>query len=132
VIVQTPSGEDLLSMRSGESAGRVSQPPQEGRLYRKEVDSLVPDYSHLLQQMRVRPHFEAGEPMGLVIYNIEPGSILERMGLRNEDVIKGVNGSPFTTTRPAMEFYDALRKGGTITLDILRDKTAQKLLFEIH
>jgi hypothetical protein len=51
---------------------------------------------------------------------------------RNDDVIKGVNGSPFTTTRTVMEWYDALKGDGTVALGIQRDKTKQKLLFEIR
>jgi type II secretory pathway component PulC len=54
------------------------------------------------------------------------------MGLRDGDVIQGINGRTFTTTQPVLDFYDALKEGGTVSLEIQRDETKQKLLFEIR
>ena len=132
VVIQTPKGEALLSMRGGESTGGVAQARPAARLDRKEVDSTLPDYKHLMEQISVRPQFEAGRANGFVIYSIEPGSVFERMGLRDGDVIQGINGKTFTTTQPVLDFYDALREGGTVSLDIQRDESKQKLLFEIR
>jgi general secretion pathway protein C len=85
-----------------------------------------------MEQISVRPQFEAGRANGFVIYSIEPGSVFERMGLRDGDVIQGINGRTFTTTQPVLDFYDALKEGGTVSLEIQRDETKQKLLFEIR
>ena len=63
----------------------------------------------------MRPRFEGGQPAGFVIYNIAPGSIFERIGLRDGDVITGVNGMPLASTQPAIDFYETLRKGGRIS-----------------
>jgi len=132
VVIQTPKGEALLSMRGGESTGGVAQARPAARLDRKEVDSTLPDYKHLMEQISVRPQFEAGRANGFVIYSLEPGSIFARMGLRDGDVIQGINGRTFTTTQPVLDFYDALKEGGTVSLEIQRDESKQKLLFEIR
>jgi len=132
VVVHTPGGEAVLSMRSGESPAGLSQAEPSARLDRKEVDSALPDYSHLMQQVRVRPKFEGGRPIGFVIYSIEPGSIFARMGLMDGDVITAMNGRSFETSQPVVDFYDALKQGGTVSLDINRDDSSQKLNFEIR
>jgi general secretion pathway protein C len=132
VVVQTPRGEALLSMRGGESTAGLSQTRPTTRLDRKEVDSTLPDYSHLMQQIHVRPKFEAGQPSGFVIYSIEPNSIFARMGLMDGDVITAMNGRSFETTQPTVDFYEALKEGGAVELDINRGDSSQKLNFEIR
>ena len=132
VVIGTKMGDQTLSLDHGGNGGRIESSPQTARLDRKEVDSVLPDYMRLMYEIRVRPHFEAGRPAGFLIYNIEPGSIFSRMGLENGDVIKAVYGRPVATTHEAMEFYGALKTGTTVSLDIRRDKSAQKLHFEIR
>ena len=72
------------------------------------------------------------KPAGFVIYKIEPGSIFERMGLENSDVIVKVNGSAITSSQPVMEFYDALKAGGTVSLEVRREDTTRNLMFEVE
>jgi len=133
VVIGTKSGDQTLSMSSGGASG--GPPPSSGEvahLERKEVDSTLPDQSQLMREIRVRPRFEAGRPSGFVIYNIEPGSIFARMGLRDGDIIVGVNGRSFATTQQTVEFYDALKQGGNISLDVRRGESKQELRFAIQ
>jgi len=134
VIIETRAGEEMLVVGRGSSQPWPGQPPpgQTARLERKEVDSSIPDYTHLMEQIRVRAKFEGGQPRGFVIYNIGPGSIFEKMGLQDGDVIVAVNGRAFGTTQPVVEFYDALMKGETVSLEVNREDSTQRLLFEIR
>jgi len=129
VIVETRAGEEVLVVGRGSSQPWPGQP---GRLEREEVESSIPDYTHLMEQIRVRPKFEGGQPRGFVIYNIGPGSIFEKMGLQDGDIIVSVNGRAFETTQPVVEFYDALMKGETVSLEVNREGSPQRLLFEIR
>jgi general secretion pathway protein C len=132
VVIGTKTGDQTLSMSyGGRSEGDV-QPSEMARLDRKEVDSTLRDYKDFRQEIRVWPHFEEDQPGGLLIYNIEPGSIFARMGLENGDVIVAVNGKPVTKVLQAVEFYNALKKGGTVNLEIKRDETKQELHFIIQ
>lgn len=133
VVIGTKTGDQTLSMSyGGRSEGDVQSPPEMARLDRKEVDSTLRDYKDFRQEIRVWPHFEEGQPGGLLIYNIEPGSIFARMGLENGDVIVAVNGKPVTKILQAVEFYNALKKGGTVNLEIKRGETKQELHFIIQ
>ena len=132
VVVQTNTGEQILTVGSGRLSGSRPPDPETGPLTKKEVDAALPDYPALMQQIRVRSQFREGRPAGFVIYKIEPGSIFERMGLENSDVIVKVNGMEITSSQPVMEFYDALKAGGTISLEVRREDTTRNLMFEIE
>ena len=132
VVLGTKKGDQTLSMGSGGSPDAVQSPPRMAHLDRKEVDSTLPDYMQLMEEIRIRPHFEAGQPSGFLIYNIEPDSIFAKMGLENGDVIVGVNGRPVATTLQAIEFYEALTKGATVSLEIKRDERTQEFHFAIQ
>lgn len=133
VVFDTGTGEQILTVGSGRLAGSRPPAPETGPLTKKiEVDAALPDYPVLMQQIRVRSQFQGGRPAGFVIYKIEPGSIFERMGLENSDVIVKVNGSAITSSQPVKEFYDALKAGGTISLEVRREDTTRNLMFEVE
>ena len=132
VVIGTKMGEQILTMGSGTSAGRPPSSGEVAHLDRKEVDSTLADQMQFMREIGVRPRFEGGRPAGFVIYSIEPESIFARMGLEDGDVIVGVNGKSFATTQPTMEFYGALKKGGTVSLEIKREDSKMELHFEIQ
>jgi type II secretory pathway component PulC len=136
VVIGTNAGDAVLSVGSRVAAGRLVRAsqtaPQLARLDREEIDSALPDYAQLAREIRTRPRFEGGRPDGFVIYNIGPESILAQLGLHDGDTIVGVNERPFSTTQPAVEFYDALKEGGIGSVEIKRDDGIRELLFEIR
>jgi len=132
VVIGTKMGEQILTMGSGTSAGRPPSSGEVAHLDRKEVDSTLADQMQFMREIGIRPRFEGGKPAGFVIYSIEPESIFGRMGLEDGDVIVGVNGRSFATTQPTMEFYGALKKGGTVSLEIKREGSKMELHFEIQ
>jgi general secretion pathway protein C len=143
VVLDTGKGDEVLSMEPEEKAGSslaqqqpfTSLPPtpaDSDELTREEIESALPEYRNLMQQIRVRPHFEAGKPGGFMIYNIDPGSIYAKMGLENGDVIKSVNGQPIETTQQALDFYNSLKEGGAVTLEIKRGESTRELRFAIQ
>jgi general secretion pathway protein C len=132
VIIVTQMGEQMLSMGSGGNRGTAQLHSETPRLDRKEVEATLPEYMQLMREIRVRPHLEAGRPDGILIYNIDPGSIFARMGLENGDVLVDVNGKRVTSTQQTVELYNALKRGGVVSLKIKRGETKRELNFEIH
>jgi general secretion pathway protein C len=132
VVIGTETGDQKLSISYGGSAGSIESSSQMAHLTRKEVDSTLPDYMQLMQEIRVRPHLEGGQPGGFLVYKIEPDSIFAKMGLENGDVIKAVNGRRVPTTQQAINFYDALKTKATVFLEIQRGESTQELRFGIQ
>jgi general secretion pathway protein C len=131
-VIDTGKGENILYMGSGTSTGSAALSGEAAQLDKREVDSTLPDQSQLMREISVRPRFEGGQPVGFVIYGIGTGSIFERMGLRDGDIIEGMNGKSFATAQQTVEFYDALKQGGTVSLDVRRGESKHGLRFVIQ
>jgi general secretion pathway protein C len=144
VIIDAGRGDQMLTMLHEQPSGRQAASTQTAEtplpatavttssLEREEIDAAIPEYMQFMRTVRVRPHFEGGQPGGFMIYNIEPDSIFSKMGLENGDVIRAVNGEPIKTTQQALAFYNGLKAGGAVTLDVQRGESAQALRVDIR
>lgn len=99
---------------------------------RDVVESSLTNINQLLTQVRVRPHFTDGNPDGLAVSHIRPDSIIARLGLRNGDIIKGVDGSEIKTPDDILSFYNSLRSGSDISVDVMRGGRIQTLNYSFQ
>ncbi len=125
----SPSQKQPVRRRPGRSAARGGGTI---RLEREEIESSVTDLNQLMQQVKVRPYMEGKEPAGFVVSNIKPGSLFAKMGLRNGDIIKGVNDEAITSPDQAIELYESLVEGGEIALEIKRGRRNRELRYEVE
>jgi len=145
VVINTGGRDEVLTMLPEESTEKSAAParPTRGRptppsetssiqLDREELESQMADLNELMQQVRIRPFMEGNNPAGFLVSNIKPGSLFSKMGLRNGDVIQGVNGETITTPDQAIELYESLMEGGSIDLDIKRGRRTQKLRYAVE
>ena len=63
-------------------------------LNKKMVNENLSDLKSLMNQAVVRPYLNKGVQEGLIISNIAPNSLYEKMGLQNGDIIIDVNDKP--------------------------------------
>jgi len=89
-------------------------------LNRSTVTKSLEDINELLSQVRVRPHYRDGKADGLMLSQIKPNTVFTKMRLRNGDVVQKVNGKAITSPDDIMEFYEELRSGSSVSLDITR------------
>jgi len=144
VIINTGTRDMVLTMEPEESKGktaaperrvRTRQPPTAAgtiRLEREEVETYLADLNQLMQEVRIRPFMEGKQPAGFLISNIKSGSLFAKLGLRNGDVIKGINGEAITSPDQAIELYESLMEGGEVDLEIKRGRRSQNLRYEIQ
>ena len=144
VVINTGRRDEVLTMIPEESSGKTPAPeraprtrwrPAAGssvRLDREELESQMANLNELMQQVRIRPFMEGKQPAGFLVSNIKPGSLFSKMGLRNGDVIQGVNGEAITTPDQAIELYESLMEGGEISLEIKRGRRKQNLRYEVE
>ena len=81
------------------------------------------DLASLLTQARVMPHVTAGssgKPDGVVINEIQPGSLFENAGLVNGDVIQEVNGRAVTGVADLVSMYRDLKPGASLSVKVTR------------
>ena len=144
VIIDAGRGDEMLTMLHGQPSG--GQPARvqaararpsattvvPARLDRKEIEPYLADMDQLKKQVLLYPLKEDDKPAGVLVRNIRHGSIFWRMGLRNRDVIRGVNGKPVTSPEEADAFFQSLKNGGEITVEITRGRGTQELRLEIR
>jgi len=84
------------------------------------VTRSLGDISKLLSQVRVRPHYKNGKPDGLMLSQVKPNTIFTRLGLRNGDVIQNVGEKTIENPDDIMGFYEELKSGSDVSLEIMR------------
>ena len=95
----------------------LSRPPAAG------PSGSAADLAGLLTQARVIPNVKAGssgKPDGVIINEIQPGSLFENAGLVNGDVIHEVNGRNVTGVADLVSMYRDLKPGASLSVKVTR------------
>ena len=69
---------------------------------------------------------------GFRIFQIKKDSIYEKLGLKDNDIIKRVNGQYLDSFEKATGLFSALRNENSLSIDIERDGTKLNLKYEIR
>ncbi len=102
------------------------------KIDRNHLNSQMRNFSTLLSQARVSPHFSNGKPDGFKISEIVKGSLYEEIGLINGDIIKAVNGESVTGAEQAMRMYRELQNATFIDVEVERNGTIQQISYVIQ
>jgi general secretion pathway protein C len=99
---------------------------------RRELEKTVANINEVFTQARAVPYFEDGKTVGFRVFAIKPGSVFEKIGLQNGDVIKSVNGVELTDPTKAISLFTELQNEGHIALDLQRNKATKNFSYEIR
>lgn len=97
---------------AGETAERIRRLAENRfSVAREDVEEAARNPANLFSQARILPKYEAGAMVGVQVNAIQPGSLLEEIGLQNGDTISEVNGvrisSPEDSTSVLRELSEA-------------------------
>lgn len=135
VVLSVDGRDEVLSMeelQQGAGSGRpvpvarsVDLPPrpagtQRISLMRDLIDNAMQDVSKLMTEIAIQPHIENGQPSGLALTSIKPNSIFRRMGLRNGDILMGVNGQEIRSVDDALRLYESLKESSDVNVQLKR------------
>jgi len=98
----------------------------------REVASNTENMNQLLTQARALPYLENGKTAGFRISEIVPGSIYEKIGLQNGDVIQKINAQDVDDPGKFFQLYQGLKEEKNITIDLMRAGQRQTLNYEIR
>lgn len=99
---------------------------------REDVLASVGNINQFMTQARFRPHFTMGRPSGYIISEIVPGSLFEKIGLRNNDIIKKVNGQMINQPEEVYQAYAQLLRDAHIEVEIERGGRMEVFRYEIR
>jgi general secretion pathway protein C len=128
VILSVQGRDKILTIEEEAASRRRSEvakpePIREGEritVKRSEIERSLKNVHQLLSQARVRPHFSEGKPDGLAITHIRRGSIFEKLGLKNGDLVKGLDGKEIKSPDDVLHMYEKLTVGSEVAIEIER------------
>lgn len=97
-----------------------------------EVDRGLENLPLLLTQARAVPYFKDGRSIGLRLFAIKTGSLYEKVGLRNGDILKTINGNSLGDISQALKLFEKLKEERSITLTLERAKQEREFRYTIR
>ena len=101
----------------------LATPPDDQRIFRFKrtyVNQQLANLNALLNDARVIPIEQDGKPWFIFDF-VREGSIYEKLGLKNKDVIVQINGFTVDNLPKALKLFEALQLEEKITLRIKRE-----------
>ena len=98
----------------------------------REVTAGTENINQLLTQARALPYMEQGKTVGFRISEIVPGSLYEKIGLQNGDVIQKVNSQDVDDPAKFFQMYQSLKEERSVSIDLIRGGQRQTLNYEIR
>ena len=101
----------------------LATPPDDQRIFRLKrtyVNQQLANLNALLNDARVIPIEQDGKPWFIFDF-VREGSIYEKLGLKNKDVIVQINGFTVDSLPKALKLFEALQLEEKITLRIKRE-----------
>ncbi len=126
--------DDTKIVNVNKSAGNSARKGPDGKwlLDQREVAAGTENLSQLLTQARALPYMEQGKTVGFRISEIVPGSLYEKIGLQNGDVIQKINSQEVDDPGKFFQMYQSLKEERSISLDLVRAGQRQTLNYEIR
>lgn len=127
--------KDLIVLSRKASPARPGGISNEGNHYnidRKEIDKVMANFNEVLTQARCLPNMEAGKPAGYRCFQIEKDSIYDKLGMKDDDVICGINGQPVNDPATAFNMLETFKTAPRIELCIKRGNKTMNLVYDIN
>jgi general secretion pathway protein C len=97
------------------------------------LDEALGNMESFAGQLRVVPHKDgSGNVDGFRLSAIKKGSMFDKLGIKNGDIVHAVNGKPLTSTEGALSTYQTLRNERSFTFEISRRSQRQTLEYEVR
>ena len=130
VTASTKGGGARMQRTTG--AGIVNQGGDIFTVDSKVIEDSLADMSSLLTQARIVPHMNDGKIDGFKIYNIKSDSLFKKIGMRNGDVIRRINGMEVNSPEQGLQVFETLRSERNINIDLTRRGSNKTLNYTIQ
>lgn len=97
-----------------------------------ELSDALANLPLLLSQARAVPYFRNGQSIGMRLFAIRSGSLYEKLGLKNGDIITAVNDSSLSDPAQALKLFEQLKSERSITVKAERNGEQKTLQYSIR
>ena len=140
VIFSVLSSGDLEYLDMDEDTNE--QTAMKGGIRKIDDDNIIMDKGYLnrqlnnmnqlLLQARAVPHMVDGEVAGFKLLGIKKNSLYDKLGAKNGDIIKSVNGIAVDSPTVAMQIYHQLRSGKEFNIEIDRKDEIKSINIQVR
>jgi type II secretion system protein C len=131
----TPSASVGISQASSDSykeegferKGSVIEMTQE---YKTRL--LTTEFSNVLQDAKASPNMVDGTLRGFRMDKIRPGSLYDKAGLQNNDVVEEINGVVLSDVSQSVKLLQSLRNESEIEIRVNRSGAPTNLVFKVR
>jgi general secretion pathway protein C len=113
-------------------AGSISANGDDYVVDEAELDKGLENLPLLLTQARAVPYFKDGRSIGLRLFAIKSESLYEKIGLKNGDILKSINGNSLADITQALKLFEQLKQERSINLVLERDKQDREFKYTIR
>lgn len=99
---------------------------------RAEISASMKDMGQMLSQAQIRPYFAGGAQEGFMVSQIRPGSIFQRLGLRDGDIIQGFDSRKVHSADDFMALHGALQSATHMNLSVKRAGKVENLEYQFR
>lgn len=103
----------------GQAADSASM-KQDFSIPEQELTNALADLPRLLSEARAVPYFRNGVSVGMRMFAIRKGSMYEKLGLKNGDILKAVNDNSLSDPAQALKLFEKLKDERSIHLMVER------------
>lgn len=97
------------------------------------VDNALEDLDKMASQVRVRPHRDTdGNVDGYRLSAIRRGTLLDKLGVKNGDIVHEVNGYSLNSSSGAMTAFQSLQSESAFQFDISRRNKRRTIKYDIR
>jgi general secretion pathway protein C len=129
IILRVKERDEILTIEEGATLRGKEKFPQLATsskgdtimVSRSAVQESMKNVHSLLSQVRIRPYFRNGKADGLSVTNIKSGSFFAKLGLKNGDVVQGIDGDIIKSPEDVLEMYKKFKLGSQVALQIMRN-----------
>jgi general secretion pathway protein C len=127
---EAEESEEAGSDDASEGITRVGT--NEYNVNRALITGALGDQAALMRMARVIPQEENGQTVGVKLYGVRRSSLLGRLGIRNGDMLRDINGLDLSSPDAALQAYAQLPTANDVTVNIQRRGQDMALKFHIQ
>ena len=111
---------------------KPAAPGSTGQVSRNLVNSLLMNPFDELKKVRLQPKHVEGKPQGLEVAYIEQDSILATLGVRQGDVVQGLNGIRINHMGDVANAINSLMGGKRFDVTVIRGGKQELLSYQVQ
>lgn len=102
------------------------------QIKRKEFDKALANVAQLMTEAQAKPKKdEQGNFIGFEITYLKKGSLFEKIGIKEKDVLTRINGYELDSPEKALQLFSTLRTADRFTIDLKRDTQSVTLDYSV-